>query len=629
MSERIQKLLSSLGYGSRREIEEWVQEGRLTVNGATAEVGQKVDESDAVKLDGKRISLKSGNEPMRVLLYKKRTGEMVTREDPEGRRTVFRKLPELETGRWIAVGRLDVNTSGLLLLTNHGELARRLMHPSFEQLREYAVRALGEVSDEAFGKLRKGVNLEDGEAHFNSIRFGDNEPDLDTSDDDGEGEPVQGRANHWFVVTIAEGRHREVRRLFESQGLTVNRLIRTGYGPIKLGRGIKSGSYREATADEITKLLDAVQLPHSERLPERVRDSHKNTSEFSRSGPNALPNPKKKAVQEGGWVRASKEERKEVERGERRAERFEQGPGAAAKTKRSFSSTGPRKPGAPAGARPYTAASERPKPWAKPAASESSGGDGEQFKARGFGAKSERSYVERGDGAPSRARPRPSGMGDKPAGERPWQRKSEEGSAWKKPSGDASATGPRGPRSDRPAWPSAPAEGSERRGPRADGGGSAWASAKPARAGDDKPVWSSKGRDAPAGDGDRPQFKPRSPSFARTESAPRFGREGAAPAPAWKKPDAPRSSGPRQDGERPRFNKPRAEGDAAPRYGKGARDAKPSASRPYGEKAPFVRREHQAAKPARPAGQKYEVRNGKAVGAKPRMGLKRKPDADE
>ena len=265
MSERIQKFLSGLGYGSRREVEDWITDGRLVVNGEPATVGQKITEADAVKLDGKRLSLKAGNEPMRVLLYKKRTGEMVTRDDPEGRRTVFRKLPELETGRWIAVGRLDVNTSGLLLMTNHGELARRLMHPSFEQRREYAVRALGEVSEDTFANLRKGVTLEDGEASFESIRFGDNEVD----DDEGDGEGGNSRANKWFIVTISEGRHREVRRLFESQGLTVNRLIRTAYGPIKLGGGIKSGSFREATADELKKLIEAVNLDPKEMLPER------------------------------------------------------------------------------------------------------------------------------------------------------------------------------------------------------------------------------------------------------------------------------------------------------------------------------------------------------------------------
>ena len=443
MSERIQKYLSNLGYGSRREVEDWIVEGRLVVNGAPAEVGQKIDENDAVKLDGKRLSLKGGNEPLKVLLYKKRTGEMVTRDDPEGRRTVFRKLPELETGRWIAVGRLDVNTSGLLLMTNHGELARRLMHPSFEQRREYAVRALGELPEGFMQRLQSGVQLEDGPAHFESIRFGDNE----IEDDEGETEGGSGgRANHWFVVTITEGRHREVRRLFESQGLTVNRLIRTAYGPIKLGRGIKSGSYRDGTKDEIAKLLDAVGLDHSEALPERVRESHRERSEFptggkpksagsaaaparGKSAPKAAPvenfgpKPKFRSGAEG-WSKAGREERKQVER----FERFEKDRPGVHRDPHEF---------------PLPAA----KPWAKkPAATAVGvGGEPEQFKARGFGAKSERSYAERGDSAPpprvrqrvessspykSRAaagerpacakkpygdRPRPAGDGERPA----------------------------------------------------------------------------------------------------------------------------------------------------------------------------------------------------------------------
>lgn len=255
MSERIQKVLASAGVASRRHIEQWIQEGRITVNGQPATVGQKIDHTDRVRVDGKAVRLAKKEEEVRVLLYRKRTGELVTRDDPDGRRTVFRKLPELESGRWIAVGRLDINTSGLLLLTNHGELARRLTHPSFEISREYAVRVLGEMTEEIAERLVNGVELDDGPAHFDSLEVGANE--------DGEG------ANQWYRVTLREGRNREVRRLFESQGLQVSRLIRVSYGPIELGRGIKTGGYRDAEPLELKALLSAVGL--EELLPKKPK----------------------------------------------------------------------------------------------------------------------------------------------------------------------------------------------------------------------------------------------------------------------------------------------------------------------------------------------------------------------
>jgi 23S rRNA pseudouridine2605 synthase len=262
MSERIQKALATAGIASRREIEKWIAEGRIQVNGRPAAIGQKVDHEDKVRVDGKLVALQRKAEPTRVLLFRKRVGEMVTRDDPQGRRTVFRKLPELETGRWIAVGRLDINTSGLLLLTNDGELARRLTHPSFEIEREYSARVLGEVDEAVLERLRSGVTLDDGEARFVSIAPGLNE--------DGKG------ANQWYTVTVREGRNRLVRRLFESQGLQVSRLIRTAYGPIQLGRGIKTGGSRDATPAELAALLAAVgmepekpQKPQKSQKPQR------------------------------------------------------------------------------------------------------------------------------------------------------------------------------------------------------------------------------------------------------------------------------------------------------------------------------------------------------------------------
>jgi 23S rRNA pseudouridine2605 synthase len=249
--ERIQKVLASAGVASRRAIEDWIREGRVTVNGSPATIGQKIGSRDRLAVDGRPLKLPRQVEPRRVLLYKKRVGEVVTRSDPDGRRTVFRKLPELASGRWIAVGRLDVNTSGLLLLTNDGELARRLMHPSYEVRREYAVRVLGDIEAETLARLRRGVHLDDGTARFDTLEAADGR------DYEDEGSS----ANRWFRVSLHEGRQRVVRRLFESQGLQVSRLIRVAYGPVKLGGGIKSGSYRELDRDETAALLKAVDMP--------------------------------------------------------------------------------------------------------------------------------------------------------------------------------------------------------------------------------------------------------------------------------------------------------------------------------------------------------------------------------
>jgi 23S rRNA pseudouridine2605 synthase len=276
MSERIQKALATAGVASRRAIEDMIAEGRISVNGRPAELGQKVDHNDHVRVDGRSVVLSRKAEPTRVLLYRKKVGELVTREDPEGRRTVFRKLPELETGRWIAIGRLDVNTSGLLLLTNNGELARRLMHPSFEMVREYAVRVLGTVDAEVLQRLRKGVQLDDGPARFESIRAGQKHQEYQ-DEDGGDDDEKKSAANSWWQVTVKQGRNRVVRRLFESQNLQVSRLMRVAYGPITLGRGIKAGTAREATAEELQALLESVQLaeqapsPAKKKSPSRAR----------------------------------------------------------------------------------------------------------------------------------------------------------------------------------------------------------------------------------------------------------------------------------------------------------------------------------------------------------------------
>lgn len=235
--ERLQKVLAQIGIGSRREIEEWVVAGKISVNGLPAELGQKIGPGDRVKYNGKLIPLRFTVRTPRVLIYHKPEGEIVSREDPEGRPTVFERLPILRKGRWIAVGRLDFNTSGLLLFTNDGTLANRLMHPRYELEREYAVRLLGQLNDEQIESLKTGIQLEDGLARFTLI-----------SDEGGEG------ANHWYRVTLSEGRNREVRRMFEAVGLTVSRLMRVRYGPVTLSSRLKRGMWMEMPEAEVCAL---------------------------------------------------------------------------------------------------------------------------------------------------------------------------------------------------------------------------------------------------------------------------------------------------------------------------------------------------------------------------------------
>lgn len=243
--ERIQKLLSRHGVGSRRQVESWVAEGRIQVNGKTAQAGASITVADQITLDGKPVILRK-EAPARVLAYRKQVGEVVARSDPQRRPTVFKRLPRVQGGRWIAVGRLDINTSGLLLLTTDGELASRLMHPSYEIEREYAVRVLGGLSDEAMKQLREGVLLEDGLAKVIAIRH--DRRDEGTS------------ANLWYNVVISEGRNREVRRLIEAVGGQVSRLMRVRYGPITIPSGIPSGRGKELDVNQLKALYQAVDL---------------------------------------------------------------------------------------------------------------------------------------------------------------------------------------------------------------------------------------------------------------------------------------------------------------------------------------------------------------------------------
>lgn len=243
--ERIQKVLARGGIASRREVERWIDEGRLKINGNLVTHGTHLKVGDYLQLNHRVVNWeKFSIQPTRVLLYHKPTGEIVTRNDPQGRPTIFANLPKLETSRWISVGRLDVNTSGLLLITNNGELANKLMHPSTEVEREYAVRILGDVPEEKLELLKQGVQLEDGVAKFDQIYFMG-----------GEG------ANKWYHVVVSEGRNRLVRRLWEAQNVVVSRLMRVRYGPVVLPDGLKTGKSYELTAKELELLFEFAGLP--------------------------------------------------------------------------------------------------------------------------------------------------------------------------------------------------------------------------------------------------------------------------------------------------------------------------------------------------------------------------------
>lgn len=243
MSEKLQKVLARAGLGSRRSIERWIEAGRLTVDGVPARLGQRITPDNRIALDGRPVPLERLAPRARVLIYHKPEGEVCTRSDPEGRPTVFERLPALRAGRWITVGRLDVNSSGLLLVTDDGELAHRLMHPSSGIEREYAVRVFGEVDEAAVRRLTEGVRLEDGPARFESVRFAGGS-----------------HANRWYHVVLKEGRKREVRRLWEAIGAQVSRLIRVRYGPVTLPRRLRPGKWQALDRQSVGALYALVGL---------------------------------------------------------------------------------------------------------------------------------------------------------------------------------------------------------------------------------------------------------------------------------------------------------------------------------------------------------------------------------
>ncbi len=243
MTEKLQKVLARAGFGSRRQLEEWIAAGRIKVNGEVAKIGARVSDSDKILVDGKKLApQRKLKEQTRVILYNKPEDEICTRNDPEGRPTVFDKLPPLKHGRWVSIGRLDINTSGLLLFTTDGELANKLTHPSSQVEREYAVRVMGEVTPAMVQAMHKGVIIDGDVCRFTDIQhYG------------GEG------INQWYHVVLMEGKNREVRKLWESQGMQVSRLKRVRFGPIFIPSTVSRGTYQELNKNEMQKLYKLVE----------------------------------------------------------------------------------------------------------------------------------------------------------------------------------------------------------------------------------------------------------------------------------------------------------------------------------------------------------------------------------
>ncbi len=255
--EKLQKVLARSGLGSRREMERWIEQERISIDGRISQLGDRVLPGQRIEVDGRPLDADDG-EKTRCLLYHKPTGEVCSRKDPEGRRTVFERLPKVKSGRWISIGRLDYNTSGLLIFTTDGELANALMHPSANIEREYMVRVMGEVTDEMLQAMREGVMLEDGVARFTDIQPGG-----------GDG------LNSWYYVVLMEGRNREVRRLWESQGLTVSRLKRVRYGELFIPSKVKKGQWEELGAKEVATLYRMAGMPSKDAQPPSREDKDK------------------------------------------------------------------------------------------------------------------------------------------------------------------------------------------------------------------------------------------------------------------------------------------------------------------------------------------------------------------
>ncbi|MDA8328902.1 MAG: pseudouridine synthase [Betaproteobacteria bacterium] len=250
-SQKLQKVLAAAGFGSRREMEEWISNGRVSVNGEIATLGTRITEADRVLADRRPVRWPFSLALPRVLIYHKPEGEIVSRDDPGARQTVFENLPKIKNGKWIAIGRLDFNTEGLLIFTSDGELANRLMHPSFAVEREYAVRIMGELTREHMQQLTSGIELDDGLARFERImeEGGDN-------------------SNRWYRVVIREGRNREIRRMFAEVGMMVSRLIRVRFGVVNLPARVKRGKMMELDVKQIVTLLKWAGMPVPDVLPQ-------------------------------------------------------------------------------------------------------------------------------------------------------------------------------------------------------------------------------------------------------------------------------------------------------------------------------------------------------------------------
>ncbi len=275
--ERLQKVMARAGIGSRRQVEQWMREGRIKVNRQPAELGVRVTPADEIRFNGDQVHPfpKEGTQQQtRVLLYHKPAGQVTSRRDPEGRDTVFNHLPKIRGARWIAIGRLDYNTSGLLLFTTDGDLAHHLMHPSTEIDREYAVRVLGEATEEQLQQLRSGVELEDGVANFSDI-----------VESGGAG------TNHWYHVVLQEGRNREVRRMWEAVGLTVSRLMRVRYGTIFLDKRVRVGKTRELEREEVRQLQEIAGVEVSEPLTLKQSRSERGRGAARRKKIHHKPKP--------------------------------------------------------------------------------------------------------------------------------------------------------------------------------------------------------------------------------------------------------------------------------------------------------------------------------------------------
>ena len=277
--EKLQKVLANAGLGSRRELEHWISDGRVTIDGAVAKLGDRVTPEQDIRVDGQPLAAGARHgSARRVIAYHKPDGEVTTTKDPQGRPTVFDHLPVLRNARWIVIGRLDFNTQGLLLFTTDGALANKLMHPSSEIEREYAVRVLGTVDADMLKRLQEGVELEDGPAHFDSL-----------VDAGGEG------ANHWYHVTLKEGRHREVRRLWEAVGVTVSRLIRVRFGPVSLPRQLRPGRWMDLEPDSEAQLLASVGMQvEKPGTPRKSATLPRRPKERQRSAKKAPPRSRRK-----------------------------------------------------------------------------------------------------------------------------------------------------------------------------------------------------------------------------------------------------------------------------------------------------------------------------------------------